>query len=171
VTRIFLISDHHFGHSNIVHKFDPSRPFVNIHEHDEALVSNHNSVVRPEDHVYFLGDVVINRRMLPIVTRLNGKKRLVRGNHDIFKTKEYIDVGFEEIYGVRVFQPNTQQNKTGFILSHIPLHPDHLIRGYKNVHGHLHFNRVMRGPIPDDRYISVCCEHVNYTPVLLESLR
>lgn len=162
--NIWLISDTHFSHGNIIHKFIPPRPFANIQEHDECLVDNWNSLVKPEDHCYHLGDVVMKRRDLPIVKKLNGHKRLVRGNHDIFKTKEYLDVGFEEIYGVRVFT----KGRGGVMLTHIPVHPNHLIHEAKNIHGHLHFNRVMKDGEIDDRYISVCVEHTDYKPVPLE---
>lgn len=169
--RLWVISDTHFGHANIVHKFEPPRPFATIHEHDETIIRNWNARVRPEDHVYHLGDFAMNRRYLPIATRLLGHKRLVRGNHDIFKTQEYIDVGFEEIYGVRVFRPQDQQGKTGFILSHIPLHPTSVQRWARNVHGHLHFNRVLdENGHPDQRYICVSVEHTGYAPVLLADL-
>jgi calcineurin-like phosphoesterase family protein len=52
---------------------------------DETMIERHNAKVKPNDVVYMLGDVVINRKSLHHVSRLNGKKRLVRGNHDIFK--------------------------------------------------------------------------------------
>ena len=170
MTRIFCISDTHFGHTNSWAKFKladgctPMRPFTSTEEMDEVMVSNWNSVVRPQDHVYHLGDVCISKKSLSIVTRLNGHKRLVRGNHDIFKTKDYLDVGFKEIYGVRVF---TEHN---LILSHIPLHPDSLkSRPWKNIHGHLHANTVQGEDAGLYRCVSV--EQVNYTPVLLEDLK
>jgi len=162
MTNIWVIADTHFGHRNILtfkrNDGTPLRPFTSIEGHDEAMVENWNRVVRPQDHVYHLGDVVINRRSLEIVKRLNGHKRLVRGNHDIFKTKEFIEVGFEEIYGVRVFPKNN------FILSHIPLHPECLAsRAWVNVHGHLHANKLE----DEGRYRCVSVEHIDYTPTLL----
>ena len=162
MTNIWVISDTHFGHTNAWKIFkradgSPLRPFQSTEEMDETMVSNWNKVVAPEDHIYHLGDVVINRKSLQIVKRLNGKKRLVRGNHDIFRTQEYIDIGFEEIYGVRVFP------KHGFIFSHIPLHPDQLkSRNWINIHGHLHANKL-----DDPAYKCVCVEHTEYTPILL----
>jgi len=143
MSRIWVNADCHFGHPNILNfKRDDGSlirgaVFQNSHEH--------NAVVRPEDHVYFLGDVAINRRFLPLVTRMMGHKRLVRGNHDIAKTKEYLDNGFDEIYGVRVFRAQDQQGKTGFFLTHIPIHPRSLPAWARNVHGHLHANIVKAG--------------------------
>lgn len=137
--------------------------FSSIEEHDEIMVDNWNKLIGPQDHVYHLGDVVIARRNLDICRRLNGKKRLVRGNHDIFRTQEYIDVGFEEIYGVRVWP------KHNMIFSHIPLHRDSLVgRGWLNIHGHLHSGVVKdQNKHPDPLYRCVSVEHTDYKPVLI----
>ena len=179
----FVISDTHFGHTNSWEKFklpngDPLRPFTSTEEMDETMVERWNAVVRPQDTVYHLGDVVINRKSLHHVKRLNGKKRLVRGNHDIFKDEDYREVGFESLYGVRVFVDQ-------FILSHIPLHPDCVTERFKvNVHGHLHANEVMRtrtnmvhgymtGLVtePDPRYLCVSVEHTNYEPLHFDEVQ
>jgi calcineurin-like phosphoesterase family protein len=164
-TRIFVIADTHFGHTNAWAKFKladgvtPLRPFSSTEEMDETMVARWNEVVRPQDHVYHLGDVTIAKRNLSIVKRLNGHKRLVRGNHDIFRTADYIAVGFEEIYGVRVWPAH------GTIMSHIPLHPDCLReRQWKNLHGHLHANHV-RGDNAQ-LYKCVSVEQIDYRPIL-----
>ena len=178
----FVISDTHFGHTNSWQLFkrpdgSPLRPFSSTEEMDEAMIERWNAKVQPHDVVYHLGDVVINRKYLHLVKRLNGKKRLVRGNHDIFKDQDYRDVGFDSLYGVRVFTDK-------FILSHIPLHPDCITHRFKvNVHGHLHANEVMRtrtnmvhgtmtGLVtePDPRYLCVSVEHTNYEPLSFEEV-
>ena len=165
MTRVFVISDTHFGHTKTWAEFKredgtPMRPFTSTEEMDETMVNNWNNTVRPEDHIYHLGDVVIGRKHLQIIRRLNGHKRLVLGNHDIFTVEEYLDVGFEKVYGVRVWP------KHGYIMSHIPLHPDQLkSRNWINLHGHLHVNHV-KGP-DAERYKNVSVEQINYTPLLL----
>lgn len=183
MAEIFLISDTHFGHKGVTiftnDDGSPLRPWDCPDEMDEAMVENWNSVVKPEDKVYHLGDVVINRKALQTVKRLNGKKRLVRGNHDIFKTREYLDVGFKEIHGIRVFVDR-------MVLTHVPIHPDCLTeRWSKNVHGHLHGRKIMIdetiplnqgesmviGKVPDPRYVNVSVEQINYTPIHIEEIR
>jgi len=183
----FVISDTHFGHTNSWEKFklpngDPLRPFTSNEEMDEAMVERWNAKVGPNDTVYHLGDVVINRKSLHHVKRLNGKKRLVRGNHDIFKDQDYRDVGFDTLYGVRVFVDQ-------WILSHIPLHPDCVTERFRvNVHGHLHANEITREVIDqensslfsndrlvykhgiDPRYLCVSVEHTNYEPLSFEEV-
>ena len=174
----FVISDWHFGHENSWKKFkrpdgSPMRPFSSTEEMDETMIERHNSKVGPNDVVYMLGDVVINKKSLHHVKRLNGKKRLVRGNHDIFKDADYREVGFESLYGVRVFVDQ-------FILSHIPLHPDCVTDRFKvNVHGHLHANEIMGWwmhgyeedlEVPDPRYLCVSVEHTDYAPLSFEEV-
>lgn len=180
----FTISDTHFGHASTWAKFTnpdgtPLRPFSSTEEMDETLVDNWNKVVHPKDTVYHLGDVVIARRNLQTVKRLNGRKILIRGNHDMFKDKDYYEAGFEQIHGVRVFVDK-------WIMSHIPLHPGSVTDRFKvNVHGHTHGNRVKRfvrntaevidwGPefveALDPRYYCVCVEQINYTPISFDDL-
>ena len=72
--------------------------FVNDpNEMDEEMIKRWNETVRPNDKVYHLGDVVINRKALTTLSRLNGDKVLIRGNHDIFKLEEYINSGLSHI--------------------------------------------------------------------------
>jgi len=174
----FVISDTHFGHTNSWAKFKledgctPLRPFSSTEEMDETMIERWNDRVKPGDTVYHLGDVVINRKYLHLVSRLNGRKILIRGNHDIFRHEDYRDVGFEQIHGVRVFVDK-------FILSHIPLHPDCVSGRFRvNVHGHLHANTIkdptrtefdysIRDWVPskDPRYMCVCVEQTGFAPL------
>ena len=162
----FLISDTHFGHEKTCTVFkredgSPLRPFASAEEMDEFMVRAWNDRVRPGDKVYHLGDVVINRKFLHILGRLNGDKVLIRGNHDIFKLEDYTQY-FRDVRGYDV--------KNGMILSHIPVHVESLARFGTNIHGHLHANRVMRNGAVDPRYHSVCVEHTNYAPISLEEV-
>jgi calcineurin-like phosphoesterase family protein len=175
----FVISDTHFGHTNSWEKFkledgSPLRPFTSTEEMDETMIERWNAKVKPGDTVYHLGDVIINKKSLHLVSRLNGRKILIRGNHDIFRDEEYREVGFEQIHGVRVFVDK-------FILSHIPLHPDCVTDRFKvNVHGHLHANEIMRQmevpemrhrQEPDPRYLCVSVEHTNYEPLHFDEVQ
>ena len=175
----FLISDTHFGHEKTCTVFkradgSPLRPFSSAEEMDEFMVRAWNDRVRPGDKVYHLGDVVINRRALPTLARLNGDKVLIRGNHDIYKLADYTEY-FRDVRGYDV--------KNGMILSHIPVHEASLGRFGVNIHGHLHATRVKRargvdaktGAILysneiDPRYHCVCVEQTDFAPILLEDV-
>ena len=170
---VFLVSDTHFGHAGVCRftRADgctPLRPWDSADEMDEAMVEAWNDRVRPNDKVYHLGDVVINRKALNIMSRLNGDKVLIRGNHDIFPDVEYRKY-FRELRAYHVMN--------GMILSHIPIHAESLGRFGVNIHGHLHANRVMlpgfNGKITDivdTRYHCVCVEQTDFAPILFEDV-
>jgi calcineurin-like phosphoesterase family protein len=163
---VFLVSDTHFGHKGVCH-FTRSdgvtklRPFETPEEMDEFMVKAWNDRVKPTDKVYHLGDVVINRKSLGIMSRLNGDKVLIRGNHDIFRDDEYRE-HFRELRAYHVMN--------GMILSHIPIHEESLGRFGVNIHGHLHANRVMKGSVVDARYHNVCVETTDFAPILFEDV-
>jgi calcineurin-like phosphoesterase family protein len=171
---VFLVSDTHFGHAGVCRftRADgctPLRPWDSAEEMDEAMVKAWNERVRPTDKVYHLGDVVINRKALGIMRRLNGDKVLIRGNHDIFRDDEYRE-HFRELRAYHVMN--------GMILSHIPIHSESLGRFGVNIHGHTHANRVMlpgfNGKITDIvdvRYHCVCVEQTpDFAPILFEDV-
>lgn len=175
----FLVSDTHFGHAGVCRFTEADgvtkiRPWTDPDEMDEEMIRRWNDRVRPNDKVYHLGDVVINRKALPTLARLNGDKVLIRGNHDIFRDDEY-RVYFRELRAYHVLN--------GMILSHIPLHPESLGRFGTNIHGHLHTNRVKKiigvdvrtgefkySTENDVRYHCVCVEQTDFTPILLEDV-
>ena len=170
---VFLVSDTHFGHAGVC-RFTLNdgvtklRPWTDPAEMDEFMVRAWNERVRPNDKVYHLGDVVINRKALGIMRRLNGDKVLIRGNHDIFKDTDYRE-HFRELRAYHVMN--------GMILSHIPIHSESLGRFGTNIHGHTHANRVMMPgfngkitDIVDVRYHCVCVEHTDFAPILFEDV-
>jgi calcineurin-like phosphoesterase family protein len=176
---VFLVSDTHFGHSGVCRftRNDGSklRPWTDPDEMDEAMIKAWNERVKPTDKVYHLGDVVINRKAMKTLARLNGDKVLIRGNHDIFRDDEYREY-FRELRAYHVMN--------GMILSHIPVHSDSLGRFGVNIHGHLHSNRVKKprgvdaktGEIlysdqNDVRYHCVCVEQTpDFAPILFEDV-
>lgn len=170
---VFLVSDTHFGHAGVC-RFTRDdgvtklRPWTDPDEMDEAMVKAWNERVKPTDKVYHLGDVVINRKAMSTLYRLNGDKVLIRGNHDIFRDEEYRQ-HFRELRAYHVMN--------GMILSHIPIHEESLGRFGTNIHGHLHSNRVMTRkhtgakPEIDVRYHCVCVEQTpDFAPILFEDV-
>lgn len=180
---IWVLSDTHFNHTNILGFTDQSGEkirgsrFSSVEEMDEEMVQKWNSVVKEGDKVYHLGDVYFGsqQRADEILSRLNGKKRLIVGNHDcIYGKGNVLQKHFQKIYLWRVFK------EFGLLLSHVPVHPDSIKGGGINVHGHIHERKVLitdgcEGCSPntrvDERYRCVSVEHTNYTPVNIEELR
>lgn len=165
MANIFLISDTHFGHAGIL-KFTARdgtllRPqFSCVEEMNEHMVERWNAVVRPQDHVYHLGDFAIGKQNIPIAARLNGHKRLVLGNHDEPDMKLYAP------YFKKIFSSRKLDN---FILTHIPVHPEDIGKCIANIHGHIHNNVPQWNLGP--RYFNVSCELLDYTPVPLEEIK
>lgn len=82
MAKRFFISDLHLGHSNII-KYQ-QRPFASLDEMHEILINNWNAVVSPDDEVYILGDFAFRATDIMLLgLRLQGKLKLVPGNHDL----------------------------------------------------------------------------------------
>jgi calcineurin-like phosphoesterase family protein len=142
--------------------------FTSVEEMNETIIERHNTVVRPGDKVYWLGDIVMGKDRQEWMKhnwhRLGGRKRLVVGNHDnIGELFPY----FSQVMADRTFKLAT----TTLILSHRPLHSAPLHRGRDdgglmvNVHGHIH-----RKLIQDPHYFNACVEHSRYTPVNIDEI-
>ena len=176
---IWLISDTHFQHANILNFVDSNTGklirgdrFSSVEEMDETMIENWNRVVKPGDTVYHLGDVFFGNKdtFRSIWARLTGSKRLILGNHD--DAKFLIENGL--VQKVTVWK---EFHERDLLLSHIPLDPSSL-RRYRhgrhdeenrmllNVHGHIHQN-----PSPTKHHRCVCVEHINYTPIHIEELK
>lgn len=160
--NLFVISDHHFDHANILTFSKPDgtklRPqFKDVTEMNEFMVQEHNKVVRVQDKVYILGDVSMNTNGIKYLNRLNGHKRLVLGNHDHGKMKLY--QGYvEAVYSSRRLDK--------FLLTHIPIHPLCLGKALANIHGHEHGQIVV-----GKQYFDVSVECLDYRPIEFEVLK
>jgi calcineurin-like phosphoesterase family protein len=172
----FLIADPHFSHEGVC-KFlrddgTKLRPWDSAVDMDEAMIENWNKVVKPHDKVYVAGDLVMKaKKQIGIMNRLNGKKVLIKGNHDIGELKIYLPY----FYDIRAFHILDM-----FCITHIPIHPDCLGRFRGNIHGHIHQRRVQRrdpgfNPLglgeDDPRYFCISAEQINYTPIEWNDLR
>ena len=169
--KIFVISDTHFNHANILGFKDyigkPCREFDNVDQMNEAMMDNWVSVVGPKDTVIHCGDVLFGLDKVDWLTanfaKLPGKKRLVLGNHD---NPKHLAPFFKDI------QMWIDMSDKGFLFSHTPQHASTLAESHRfgtgkvlNVHGHIHTN-----PSPEGPYKCVCVEQTNFTPVDIETL-
>jgi len=163
MSKVYVISDTHFGHKKIITFGIKQREFKTIEEHDKAIVERWNSVVTKHDTVWHLGDVFFGKDGHWILAGLNGNKKLVMGNHDHYPIDIY-KTYFSHIYGAAEYD--------GCLLTHIPVHKDHLRpRWRKNIHGHLHTSIVsMSHGGPDPEYVCASAEHSNLTPRLMHEL-
>lgn len=155
MANAFLISDLHLGHKNIT-KFRPQ--FTSPEHMRDVLFENWHKVVKKGDRVYILGDVCFSMEALQDLSTWTGEKVLIVGNHDLdsLSMKDLIPF-YHDIKSLYKWHE--------FWLTHCPVHPDEL-RGKKNIHGHCHDHIIA-----DERYINVCCENVEYTPISISQLR
>lgn len=164
--NIFLTSDTHFNHENILNFTDGDgnkvRTFHDVHHMNEIMINNWNKIVHPGDKIYHLGDVYFGnqQRADEILSRLNGKKRLIVGNHDtIYGKGNILQKHFEKIYMWRNFK------EYNMVLTHVPIHESSFRKVEYNVHGHIHQQKS-----PTAQHICVCVEHTDYTPVHIEEV-
>lgn len=163
MSKVWFISDCHFGHRNIC-KYRTQ--FSSMEEHDEFVFEGIMSTINKRDTLWMLGDMFFDGEVLekygkPIAERC-ANTRIILGNHDTDNSYRMANVSkMCDIFG----QIHSLHSKYGFWISHPPIHPIEL-RGKPNIHGHVHFATV-----PDDNYINVCCENVNYKPIDLQSIK
>lgn len=170
MSNIWFISDLHLSHANIL-RFC-SRPFDTIREHDEALVTNWNSVVSHTDSVYILGDIGMCSEgyVLSILNRLNGKLYLIKGNHDKVVKKEKVAARFEwikEYYELPI--QGLPEINSKIVLCHYPFESwNKSCHGSYHLHGHVHsrFDERNKTKLRHD----VGVDSNNYTPVSLRQI-
>lgn len=162
---IFVTSDSHFGHKNIIGY--ENRPFKEVNEMNEKLIENWNKVVKPNDLVIHVGDLFLcgAQKAEEIAKRLNGRKILVQGNHDSFSKAKYAKMGFD----LRKYL-----YLDGYLFSHYPLNATMLYEMESqtefvaNIHGHVH---SMTQGLDRGVHICVCTEHTDYTPIAFWELK
>ncbi len=158
---LYLISDLHLGHANIIRYC--SRPFLfeDVTEMDRVLIQNWNRTIAPGDMVYYLGDLRYGKHALPALQyreQLNGTITFIAGNHDAkamgavsSKTLEYGDYTF--------------------LLVHDPADAPATFDGWV-IHGHHHNNDLRSYPFLnfEKRWINVSAEVLGYAPVGIQEL-
>ena len=92
----FITADWHLGED----RFElMGRPFASKKHHINHLSAEHNMIVGPDDLVYVNGDACYQKspESLPLIAKFNGRKILIRGNHDRVFTDEQLAPYFEQI--------------------------------------------------------------------------
>jgi calcineurin-like phosphoesterase family protein len=163
---IFFTADCHFGHRNIL-KYS-NRPFADIQEHDEQLISRWNEKVSPRDIVYMLGDLAFHtpETAYEIFKRLNGKKCWVLGGHDNPQLVRHCMPLFEwvrELTEITVQDRDAPRGLQRIVLCHYAMRTwNRAHYGAWQLYGHSH------GHMPDDPMllaIDVGVDCHNYAPI------
>lgn len=159
--EVYFTSDLHFGHRAMVSR--GWRPFATVDEMDDALIANWNAEITKHTHVFILGDFSFRpaTRTHEIICALNGRKFLIRGNHDHLST--YAESLFE---GVNDYHEISYGSRK-FVLCHYPMRSwNNMHYGSFNLHGHSHGNikDVWRNQVD----VGVDCW--DYKPVSIETI-
>lgn len=154
----FIISDTHFCHENVI-KYC-GRPFQSASEMDNYMVKKWNNIVSDCDIVYHLGDFCFGgiENVIRIKSLLNGRIRLILGNHDRYTVKRYYEIGFDRVYDKPIIFNNT-------IMSHRKIF-DNVPDGYICIHGHTHNNSPF---CEGDYQYNVSVENINYAPLNIKN--
>ena len=164
---LYFIADTHFDHANVIEY--ENRPFSDVIAMNEGLIKNWNSVVKPEDTIYILGDFTLKHNFDAVkgyCDRLNGHKILIRGNHDSLSINKYLAAGFEKICPLEVVENALDGHR--LVLSHYPPRPE-TMQGYNYyLYGHVHGKWC---PTEDkENALCVSCERIGYTPISLDGV-
>ena len=132
----FFTSDNHFFHKNVLSFED--RPYSSVEEMNAGMIESWNSVVKENDIVYHLGDMVFGNidKWKEVLLQLNGKIRLIRGNHDTSNvvTKLSNEGYFDEYHDVCCY---IKRSKFQMWLTHYPMNIGMRSRKF-SISGHIH---------------------------------
>ena len=160
--QVYLISDLHFDHTNIIRY--SKRPFPATGDMNNAMVKNWTNTVEYNDKVFFLGDMTYGRHRRPIdywLQKLTGDILFIRGNHDtdIITKAKVIPTN----YGIRY-------KGREFLLAHDPYRPD----GFDGwlIHGDKHNTDLNLYPLVNQKRktANISAELIDYTPISLDRL-
>lgn len=179
-------SDPHFGHKNIIGFCN--RPFANLEEMHRTFIYNYNQLITENMLVLWLGDCFFKcdqYEMAYFMRKLNGRKALVRGNHDPSNTA-LLKAGFEFVVDTMTLMLNEQK----CIVSHYPYAltdeqrqrsiaaGKHVDDRYLNlrpvfkknqwlIHGHTHSDKVLG----ERKMLHVGVDAWGYRPAMMEEVK
>lgn len=165
---VFFTSDLHLGHDNIIRYC--KRPFKDLDEMRAVIKKNWNKKVKPDDDVYILGDMVFFKNNKDIsmieeyIASLNGKKFLIKGNHDKHNIKQ-----ISHLFGwIRDYYKLSVYNQDIILLHYAMLVWDKSHHGAWHLYGHSH------GTLPNDPNslsMDVGVDANNFTPVSFDEVK
>lgn len=194
----FFTADHHIGHDNILKYEAENRRFKSIDKMNDFLIDRHNEIVRPDDLVYFIGDVCFKQALLSeYLPYMHGRKILICGNHDPFfkrmvsgtygeidmAQQRARDAGYERV----VMEEIVEIEGVGYVkLNHFPYAPlaegDEAYARYLNlrpnpqgeallIHGHVHSQWRHKRQIGQPPMLNVGVDLWNMCPVSEDQIR
>jgi len=168
---IYFVADCHFGHTNVIKHCN--RPFASVDEMNEALIQNWNATVKAQDEIYILGDFTLRpaAKAHDYLSRLNGRKYYIRGNHDRFL--DNYEPYESDFVWVKDYHRLVYEGQR-FVLFHYPiLEWDQIHRGAYHVFGHVHNGKVSKermAVLDNDRAFNAGVDVNDYRPVSIKEI-
>lgn len=160
--KLFLTGDLHLGHKRILIYEKEYRNYSTIEAMHEAIVYNWNRKVKNTDKTIILGDLTFTNQKTTseILSKLNGNKYLIKGNHDRKPNQWYRDCGIDEVYDYPIMINNY------CLLTHEPML--YLKEPFINIHAHCHSSKNFLTFTP----VSICVsmERWGMAPISMMSL-
>ena len=152
---VFFTADTHFDDDSLRRYED--RPFSDVSEMNESIIANWNGIVTDDDEVYVVGDIGNPE----YISKLNGKKYRIKGNHDRLTNEEYRKIGFEEVYDKPIIYSDF------WMVSHEPMYVNRNMP-YANIFGHVHNNPAYNTVSARSYCVSV--DRNDFAPVAFEKI-
>jgi len=141
--KIWFTSDLHFYHKKIL-EYCPNRDFLNVEEHNSAIIRDWCRKVKHNDEVWVLGDFSFGNvnQTEELLRMLPGRIHMLPGNHDSNWFKKLKNKGTLERVEFHPWLINRGFNKKRYYLCHYPLEEWAGSRKGKKLHfhGHTHNN-------------------------------
>lgn len=167
--NVYLTSDTHYFHDNIIKYCN--RPFSSTEEMNEVMIQRWNEIVGPDDTCIHVGDLSAGLKgrteeLKSLIGRLNGKKILIRGNHDHQTDEWYISAGFSSVHD--------HINCEGILFVHYPL--EQLVTRVNDlsqfgevdfvIHGHTH-----KTDTPEyENHYNVAVDRNDFRPICMDTI-
>lgn len=155
--NVWVWSDTHFGHKNIIKYCN--RPFPTVELMNACLLGNYLNVVQPNDIVIFGGDVgfMTEPQINEILDQMPGYKIQIVGNHDVYRDGKLYNLNFDERHLCMCVDVVDHDMEYQLLFTHYPI--TNVPSGCVNVHGHIHTHTL------DPWNINVSVEHTNFAPL------
>lgn len=168
----YFTSDEHFDHFKIIEYCN--RPFSSVHEMNNFMIEQWNSVVNDTSAVYVLGDFALTsiERIFHILKSLKGTKILIKGNHDRHTVKKYIEAGFQRVFQELNYVWKHDDVLWDFKMCHRPMYKkeeefSEQVPIKWNLCGHVHDRwKINR----EHQILNVGVDQWNYTPITITEI-
>jgi calcineurin-like phosphoesterase family protein len=142
--KYWVTSDLHFYHRGVLRHCPETRPYLTLEDMHEAIISDWNSKVKPDDVIFSLGDFSFagKEKTEAVIEQLNGNIVWVLGNH--------CNKVFQSIQGNKHYYLEVNFDGTKVCMMHYPVSNwNRAAHGSAMIHGHTHGNFQGEGRILD----------------------